>query len=68
MENKKLASFIFGTVAIILGWTLVKHFDFENLRFEKPWLDGLYLITFAISIYVLIRNNKDELKNKKNSH
>ena len=65
MENKTIPSFLFGTVAVILGWTLVKHLDFENLTFQKPWLDGLYLIGFVISIYVLIKSNKDELKNKK---
>lgn len=58
MENKKIPSFMFGVVAVILGWTLIKHFDLENLRFEKPWLDFLYLITFAFSIYALIKNKK----------
>jgi hypothetical protein len=59
MKNKEIPSFAFGTIAVILGWTLVKHFDFENLSFKKPWLDGLYLITFLFSIYALIKNNKN---------
>jgi membrane protein DedA with SNARE-associated domain len=58
MENKNISSFLFGTIAVILGWTLVKHFDFENLRFEKTWLDVLYLVVFVFSIYSLIKNNK----------
>lgn len=58
MENKKIPTFIFGTIAIILGWTLFKHFDFQNLSFQKPWLDVLYLIIFAFSIYALVKSNK----------
>lgn len=59
MENKKIPSFVFGVVAVILGWTLVKHFDFENLRFQKTWLDALYLIVFVFSIYALIKNYRN---------
>lgn len=58
MENKKTPTFMFGVVAIILGWTLFKHFDFKNLSFQKPWLDGLYLVIFILSIYILIKNNR----------
>lgn len=60
MENKKIPSFAFGVIAVILGWTLVKHFDFENLKFEKTWLDVLYLIVFIFSIYALIKNYKKQ--------
>jgi uncharacterized membrane protein HdeD (DUF308 family) len=59
MENKKIPTFVFGVIAVILGWTLVKHFDFENLSFQKPWLYGLYLIIFGFSIYALVKNRKN---------
>jgi membrane protein DedA with SNARE-associated domain len=59
MENKKIPSFAFGVIAIILGWTLIKHFDFQNLSFQKPLLDALYLIVFVFSIYTLIKNYKN---------
>lgn len=59
MENKKIPSFVFGVIAVILGWTLVKHFDFQNLRFQKPLLDALYLIVFVFSIYALTKNYKN---------
>jgi len=59
-KNNKVPSFILGVVAVILGWTLVKHFDFENLRFKQPWLDILYIIIFVFSIYVLIKNYKSK--------
>lgn len=58
MENKKPVSFIFGIIAIILGVTLFKQFDFKTLRFEKPELAILYIIVFAFSIYYLIKNPK----------
>ena len=61
-KNNKVPSFIFGVVAVILGWTLVKHFDFENLRFKQPWLDILYIIIFLFSIYALIKNYKSITK------
>jgi membrane protein DedA with SNARE-associated domain len=57
-KNNKIPTFTFGVVAIILGWTLVKHFDFKNLKFQQPWLDALYIIIFIFSIYALIKNYK----------
>ena len=60
MEKKKTLSFIFGIVAIILGVTLFKKFDFQNLRFENTGLAIVYLIAFMISIYILIRNVKNK--------
>lgn len=64
MENKKAPSFIIGIIAIILGWTLFKHFDFKNLSFQKPWLDGLYLIVFILSVYIWLKTTEKEQKNK----
>ena len=60
MENNKAPNFFFGVIATILGVTLFKHFDFQNLKFEKPALDVVYLITFAISIYMLVKNAKNK--------
>ena len=56
MEKKKALSFTFSIVAIILGVTLFKKFDFETLRFEKTGLAIVYGIGFLIAIYVLISN------------
>lgn len=55
-----MPNFFFGIIATILGVTLFKHFDFQNLKFEKPALDVVYLITFAISIYMLVKNPKNK--------
>lgn len=56
MESKKGYNFFFALIAIILGWTLFKHFDFENFKLADPVLDILYLIVFVISIYFLIKD------------
>jgi hypothetical protein len=62
MENKKIPVFTFGIIAIILGWTIIKHFDFENFTFQKPWLDALYIIVFVYSIYALVKNYRNRTK------
>lgn len=58
MENRKPMSFAFIVIAVILGWTLFKQFDFENLQFEHTGLAVVYLVTFLFSIYFLIKNAK----------
>jgi len=58
MENKKPITFIFWVIAIILGVTLYKQFDFQNLKFEKPALAVVYIIVFVFSVFVLIKNFK----------
>ena len=56
MENKKGINFLFGIIAIILCSVIYKQFDFENLKFEKPALATVYIVTFLFSIFFLIRN------------
>ena len=56
MENKKLVNFFFVMIALILGWTLYKQFDFENLRFEHIGLAIIYMVVFVMSIYFLIKD------------
>ncbi|ATP55643.1 hypothetical protein CPT03_03760 [Pedobacter ginsengisoli] len=60
MNNKKGPTFLFAIIAIILGWTLYKQFDFENLKFEKPALAILYTLTFLVSVYFLIKNFREK--------
>jgi membrane protein DedA with SNARE-associated domain len=62
MEKRKALLFTFSIIAIILGWTLFKQFDFENLKFEKTGLAIVYIITFVCSIYVLVKNAKKQPK------
>ena len=56
MEKNKAPMFTFAIVAIILGVTLFKQFDFENLKFENTALAIVYMIVFVFAIYVLIKN------------
>mgnify|MGYP003494512239 CR=1 FL=1 len=60
MENRKVPLFAFRIIAIILGVTLFRQFDFENFKFEKTGLAIVYLIGFVISIYVLVKNSKKQ--------
>ncbi|MCF0056343.1 hypothetical protein [Dyadobacter sp. CY356] len=57
MENKNVLSFSFTIVAIILGVTLFKQFDFESLTFKNTGLAIVYMITFGFSIYFLVKNS-----------
>lgn len=56
MEGKKRINFIFLIIAIILGGTLWKHFDFSTFSFEMPALDIIFLITFIVSVYIIIKD------------
>ncbi|WP_214226460.1 hypothetical protein [Pedobacter sp. B4-66] len=60
MGNKKGLTFVFAIVAIILGWTIFKQFDFETLKFEKPALAIVYVLTFIMSVYFLVRSFKEK--------
>ncbi|MCF6132576.1 hypothetical protein [Flavobacterium wongokense] len=62
MDNKKPVSFIFTIIAIILGVVLFKQFDFKELQFEKPALAIIYGITLAASIFILVKNAKNQTK------
>ncbi len=58
MEKKSALTFTLSVIAIILGVTLYRKFDFETLRFEKPGLAIIYIITLIISIIFLLWNRK----------
>jgi len=60
MSNKKVQTFPFAIIAIVLGWTIFKQFDFENLKFEKPALAIIYILTFIMSVYFLVKNLKEK--------
>jgi hypothetical protein len=42
-------------VAIILGATVYKHFNFQTFTFKESWLDIVYLITFVIVLFFLFK-------------
>jgi membrane protein DedA with SNARE-associated domain len=58
VSSKKGQALPFAIIAVVLGWTLFKQFDFENLKFEKPALAIVYGLTFIMSVYFLVKNMK----------
>jgi hypothetical protein len=58
MDNKKGMNWFFAFIAFTLGLTLIKHIDFKNLTLKEPVLDILYIIVFAIAIYIIIKDLK----------
>lgn len=55
MDNKKPPVFTLSIVAIILGVTLYKQFDFDTLRFENTGLAIVYIIVFVVAVFILMR-------------
>lgn len=53
-----MPNFSFAIIAIILGVSLFRQFDYETLTFEKPALAVVYLIAFTMSIFFLIKGRK----------
>ena len=60
MSTKKGQSFPLLIIAIVLGGTILKQFDRENLKFEEPALATVYIVTFIISVYLIVKNNKEK--------
>jgi hypothetical protein len=50
MEKSKGLSIVLLIPTVVIGVALVKAFDFENLRFEKPALALVYFVGLALSI------------------
>jgi predicted ferric reductase len=60
MSNKKGQPFPLIIIAIVLGWTIFKQFDFENFKFEKPAMAVVYILTFLMTVYFIFKNNKEK--------
>lgn len=58
MSNKKELSIPLIIIAVVLGWTIFKQFDFENLKFEKPAMAVVYILTFLMTLYFIFKNKK----------
>lgn len=62
MKNKKGLPFPLVIIAIVLGWTIVKQFDFENFKFEKPAMAVIYILTFVMTVYMIFKNNNQDVE------
>lgn len=56
MKNLKPLNFVFAVLAIGLGITIYKEFDFENREFKHTALAILYIVTFLVSILFLVKD------------
>ena len=55
MDNQKALRFAMQVVAVILGITLFKQFDFETMRFAHWPMAIMYLIGFGLALFFLLR-------------
>lgn len=58
MDTKKVYSFPMIIIAIVLGGTIFKEFDFKTLTFEKPALAVIYILTFLMTVYFIFKKDK----------
>jgi membrane protein DedA with SNARE-associated domain len=62
MDKRTEYSFPLIIIAIVLGWTIFKQFDFENLKFEQPAMAVIYIITFLMTVYFIFKKDKNKEK------
>jgi uncharacterized membrane protein YqhA len=60
-KSKKLEKslkYISAVIAIILGVTLFKQFNFETFQFKKPSLAVVYAVGFVLSLFLYFKKSK----------
>ncbi|MFT6204939.1 MAG: membrane protein DedA with SNARE-associated domain [Spirosomataceae bacterium] len=55
----KAPNFFWTLIALILGVTLYRKFDFENFTFEQPALAIVYVIVLVAAIFMIVKDYKD---------
>ncbi len=58
MKDKIGFNLIFALIAFPIGLALLREFDFQSFTFKKPALGFLYLITFIVVIFLMLKKNK----------
>ena len=58
MKNKIGFNLIFALIAFPIGLAMINNFDFETLKFKKTALGFLYLITFIVAIFLMLKKTK----------
>ena len=59
MGNNKKQNIIPILLVFTLGMATFNQFDFEKIEFEKPVLSIVYIIGFVLSIYLLVKKDKN---------
>jgi hypothetical protein len=62
MGKNKKQNIIPILLVFTLGMATFNQFDFEKFEFEKPVLSIVYIIGFALSIYLLVKKDKNQPK------
>ena len=62
MGNNKKQNIIPILLVFTLGMATFNKFDFEKIEFEKPVLSIVYIIGFVLSIYLLVKKDKNQPK------
>lgn len=60
MNKRKEYSFPLIIIAVVIGWTIFRDFDFKNLKFEKPALAVVYILTFLMTLYFIFKKDKQK--------
>ena len=58
MSLKKEYSFTLIIIAVILGSSIYRQFDFEKMQFEKPVLVAVYFVAFILALYFIFKKDK----------
>lgn len=62
MSKRKEYPFPLIIIAIVLGWTIFKQFDFESFKFKQPAMAVVYILTFFMTVYFIFKKDKDTEK------
>ncbi len=54
MNNRKF-SIPLIIIEVIIGGAIFRHFNFNTLTFEKPWLDSLYIVVFITLLFLIFK-------------
>lgn len=58
MKNKIGFNILFALLAFPIGLALLREFDFETYTFKNTALGFIYLITFIICIYFMLKKKQ----------
>lgn len=62
MKNKIGFNIVFAMLAFPIGFGLLREFDFETFKFKNIALGVIYLITFLICIFLMLKKKQEPAK------
>jgi len=58
MKNKIAFNLLFAILAFPIGLALLREFNLESFTFKNPVLGFIYLITFIVCIYFMLKKKQ----------